>query len=117
LPVSEYREWLVDLQGITLGSLEVVAADGNSVDLLRYLADDGAENPAETLERAELRRVVAAGIEKLPEIEQTVLALYFDEELTLAEIGEVVELHTSRVCQIKTQALARLRAHLRRHWK
>ena len=116
LSLAEYHEWLVDLQGIALGTLEAVA-DGGSVDLLRYIADDSAEGPAEAMERTELQRLLARGIEILPEIERTVLALYFDEELTLSEVGQVVDLHTSRVCQIKSQAIARLRAYLRRQWK
>jgi RNA polymerase sigma factor for flagellar operon FliA len=55
---------------------------------------------------------VAEAIEELPERERMVMALYYDEELTLKEVGAVLELSESRVCQIHGQALVRLRSRL-----
>ena len=68
------------------------------------------------LERAELERLLASSIELIPEIEKTVLSLYYHEELTLREIAQVVNLHESRISQLKSQAIIRLRSHLAQQW-
>ena len=65
------------------------------------------------LERKELRAHLAKAIEQLPERERQILALYFEEELTLAEIGQVIGVGESRVSQLRSLALARLRTLLR----
>jgi RNA polymerase sigma factor for flagellar operon FliA len=114
--IEEYQEWLLELRGITLGSLQNLSSEDGSYDLLQYLADDRAESPARIYERAELERALTLAIERMPAIEKTVINLYFMEELTLAEIGQVVGLHTSRVSQLKMQAILRLRSHLERRW-
>jgi RNA polymerase sigma factor for flagellar operon FliA len=68
------------------------------------------------VERAEMERVLAEAIERLPKVERTVLSLYYYEEMTLREIGCVVGLHESRISQLKTQAILRLRSHAQKHW-
>jgi RNA polymerase sigma factor FliA len=55
-------------------------------------------------------------IEKIPAIERTVVSLYFYEEMTLAEIARVLGLHESRIFQLKSQAISRLRGHLLSDW-
>jgi len=65
------------------------------------------------LERQELREHLARAIQELPERERHIVALYYQEELTLAEIGEVIGVGESRVCQLRSQAVSRLRAALR----
>jgi RNA polymerase sigma factor for flagellar operon FliA len=77
------------------------------------LAIDPGEGAQVRLERAEMRQHLAAAIEELPERERQILSLYYHEELTLAEIGEVIGVGESRVSQLRTQAIARLRARLR----
>ena len=67
-------------------------------------------------ERAELERLLAESIDLIPVIEQTVLSLYYGEELTLREIAQVVKLHESRISQLKSQAILRLRARLSETW-
>jgi RNA polymerase sigma factor for flagellar operon FliA len=74
--------------------------------------DDG---PQGAYEDGFFKRAMADAIKELPEREQMVMALYYDEELTLKEVGAVLELSESRVCQIHGQALVRLRARLG-HW-
>ena len=74
------------------------------------VAMDPGEGPHAQLERAELREHARARrIAELPERERQILALYYEEELTLAEIGEVIGVGESRVSQLRTQAIARLR--------
>ena len=64
-------------------------------------------------QRAELRAHLARAIEKLPPRERHILALYYEQEMTLAEIGEVIGVGESRVSQLRTQAISRLRTSLR----
>jgi RNA polymerase sigma factor for flagellar operon FliA len=116
LPVAEYQEWLSGIRGLTLGSLETTGKDSEGRDLLRYLADSDEQWPSEILERAELERLLAEAIEKIPALERTVLSLYYYEEMTLREIAEVVELHESRISQLKSQAILRLRSFMYKHW-
>jgi len=84
--------------------------------LMKYIASSDIDSPAVQLERAELEKLVAGCIDGIPKVEKTVLGLYFHEELTLKEIGEVMGLHYSRVSQLKTQAIARLRNAIAKRW-
>jgi RNA polymerase sigma factor for flagellar operon FliA len=76
------------------------------------IAVDPGEGPYAQLEREELRQLLAEAITELPERERHILALYYHEEMTLAEIGEVIGVGESRVSQLRTQAIARLRSRL-----
>jgi len=114
ITLEEYHEWLVETHGLNIGSLECASSEGG--DLLRYIPDTGDRSPSSLLERAELERLLAAGIDRIPEIERTVLSLYFQEELTLREIAQVVKLHESRISQLKSQAVLRLRSYLAARW-
>ena len=113
--VEEYHEWLVEIRGLNLASLENGAGEQGR-DMLQYLPDNEEHSPARVLERSELERVLAEGIDSIPEIERTVLSLYYHEELTLREIAQVVKLHESRISQLKSQAILRLRSHLTKYW-
>jgi RNA polymerase sigma factor FliA len=115
--IEEYHNWLVETQGLSLGSLEVSAPDDeNSRDLLNYIADDQEEWPSRIVERSELQKLLAEAITKMPDMEKTVLSLYYYEELTLREISKVVNLHESRISQLKSQAVLRLRAYMEKRW-
>lgn len=116
LTMQEYHEWLVDIRGVNLGSLECTSADDDGRDLLKYISDDQEAWPSRLLERAELEQLVAQGIEKMPYIERTVLSLYYYEELTLREISKIVSLHESRISQLKSQAILRLRSYIEKRW-
>jgi RNA polymerase sigma factor for flagellar operon FliA len=76
------------------------------------VAVDPSEGPHARLERQELRGLLAEAITELPERERQILALYYHEEMTLAEIGQVIGVGESRVSQLRTQAIARLRSRL-----
>lgn len=116
IPLEEYHDWLAEARGLNLGSLEQHPPDEEGRDLLRFVADKQEDWPLQILERAELRRLLAQAISRMPYIERTVLGLYFQRELTLREIASVVNLHESRVSQLKTQAIMRLRAFLKKKW-
>ena len=114
--IEEYHEWLVDIRGVNLGSLESASPDEENRDLLKYISDDEENWPSKILERSELQKLLALALDKMPYIERTVLSLYYHEELTLREIAKVVKLHESRVSQLKSQAILRLRAYIEKRW-
>jgi RNA polymerase sigma factor for flagellar operon FliA len=115
ITLDKYHEWLVEIRGLNLASLEYAGSDQGK-DLLHYLPDTGENLPSTLLERSELEKLLASSIELIPEIEKTVLSLYYHEELTLREIAQVVNLHESRISQLKSQAIVRLRGQLAEQW-
>lgn len=116
LSIDEYRQKLTEMEGLNIGELEFTR-DGNETPvILKYAASTEEESPAVTLERAELERLIALSIDRIPKVEKTVLSLYFYEELTLREIAEVMGIHLSRVSQIKSQAILRLRTAMVKRW-
>jgi len=115
ISIDEYHEWLVEIRGLNIASLEYAGNDEGK-DLLHYIADEGDRLPSTLLERSELERLLAESIDSIPEVERTVLSLYYREELTLREIAQVVNLHESRISQLKSQAILRLRSRLAARW-
>jgi RNA polymerase sigma factor for flagellar operon FliA len=115
ISLSEYHEWLVEIRGLNVASLECAGGDQGK-DLLQYIPDAHDNLPSTLLERSELERLLAASINQIPEMERTVLNLYYHEELTLREIAQVVNLHESRISQLKSQAILRLRSQLAERW-
>ena len=116
LGINEYHEWLVEVRGLNLGSLEGASDDEDSRDLLNFISDDEEDWPSRLLERNELKKLLALAITKMPEVEKTVLGLYYHEELTLREISKILHLHESRISQLKSQAILRLRAYMEKRW-
>jgi RNA polymerase sigma factor for flagellar operon FliA len=115
LSVDEYRGWLVEIRGLNFGNVEYASGETGR-DLLQLVADRDDNLPSKLLERAELEKLLAEVIGHMPRIEQTVLSLYYQEELTLREIAEVVDLHESRISQLKSQAILRIRNHVEKRW-
>jgi RNA polymerase sigma factor for flagellar operon FliA len=89
---------------------------GEGTDVLRFISDEEDQWPSSLFERAELKRLVAATIERLPDVERTIVTLYYQKELTLRQIARVVQLHETRVSQLKSQAVLRMRAALCGKW-
>jgi len=116
LPVEEYQEWLTETHGLLIGSLDTQHTQENGKDLLSYLPGSSEEWPSELFEQAELKRFLADCIENMPPIERTVLGLYFYQEMTLRDIAKILDLHESRISQLKSQAIARLKARLQVYW-
>lgn len=107
--LDEYQRMLQEARGHQLVYLEDFNREDDDDYLDRHLAQEG-NDPLALLEDTDLRRRLVGAIEHLPEREQLVMALYYDEELNLREIGEVLGVTESRVCQLHSQAVARLRA-------
>jgi RNA polymerase sigma factor for flagellar operon FliA len=116
ITLPEYQDWLSDSRGLTLGSLENAGSEEEGCNLLRYLADSDEHWPSQILERAELERLLASAIDRMSDLEKTVLSLYYYEEMTLREIAKVLGLHESRISQLKSQAILRLRSFMQKRW-
>lgn len=115
--LAEYRQWLVEVRGINLAPMEQGGSgDGEGTDVLRFISDREDQWPSHLFERSELQKLVAATIERLPEVERTIVTLYYHHELTLRQIARVVRLHETRVSQLKSQAILRMRAAVRAKW-
>jgi RNA polymerase sigma factor for flagellar operon FliA len=114
--VEEYHGWLVDSRGLNLGSLESASGDDENRDLLKFISGDEESWPSRVVERSELQRLLVEAISKMPSMEKTVLSLYYYEELTLREISTIVSLHESRISQLKTQAILRMRTYMEKRW-
>jgi RNA polymerase sigma factor for flagellar operon FliA len=109
MPIAEYQKLLHEARGHQLIYLEDLADDHDESYLDRNCAGPALTDPLALLEDLDMRRELMAGIEALPEREKTVMALYYDEELNLKEIGEILGVTESRICQLHSQAVARLR--------
>jgi len=109
MPLADYQKLLQDARGHQLIYLEDLSGGNDDGYLERNLAGDGLD-PLAILEDQDMRRALVRGIEALPEREKMMMALYYDEDMNLKEIGEVLGVTESRVCQLHSQAIARLRA-------
>ncbi|EHC38407.1 RNA polymerase sigma factor for flagellar operon [Salmonella enterica subsp. enterica serovar Gaminara str. A4-567] len=111
IPVAEYRQMLLDTNNSQLFSYDEWREEhGDSIELVTE--EHQQENPLHQLLEGDLRQRVMDAIESLPEREQLVLTLYYQEELNLKEIGAVLEVGESRVSQLHSQAIKRLRTKL-----
>ena len=108
---SAYNKILDQLRTADLATIRQASVNSDGQSTLE-VAIDTSEGPLARLERIELREHLANAIQQIPERERQILALYYEEELTLAEIGEVIGVGESRVSQLRSQAVARLRSLL-----
>lgn len=112
LSMPDYTRALEQLRTLEIGvvrSLDAAADDGTP---WLELCIDPDEGVTARIERDELRQILARALQELPERERQILAMYYEEELTLAEIGEVIGVGESRVSQLRTMAISRLRSLL-----
>jgi RNA polymerase sigma factor for flagellar operon FliA len=113
LSPTEYAKVLDQVRTLDLGAIRQLDATGEDGTPLLELCMDSDEGPDVQLERSELRQHLAKALLELPDRERQILALYYEEELTMAEIGEVIGVCESRVSQLRSLALSRLRASMR----
>src|SRR3954453_15901272 len=114
--VDEFQDALVQISNSTIAALDelwsVSDSSGDAVSLLDTLTDENSLDPAAVMDQTDLKDRVADAIARLPEREKLVVALYYYENLTLREIGEVLGVTESRVSQLHTKAVLRLRGRL-----
>ena len=111
--LPELQKLLSDINSLEIGSLRVFSPqDGKEEDLCEYLSADRENSPLTQFLRAEMKERLSHAIEELPERERQVLALYYFEELTMKEVGMVLGVGESRVSQIHSMAVLRLRARM-----
>ena len=111
MPLGEYQKMLQDARGHQLISFEDLVDNTEESYLERHLADN-KNNPSLILEDENLRQLLVQGIDKLPEREKLMMALYYEQDLNLREIGDIMGVTESRVCQLHSQAVARLRVRI-----
>ena len=112
LSLADYQDMLSDGGGHQLVYYEDFHdGEGNDSFLDRYAVDDA--DPLRSLMEGDFRQAVVDAIDALPPREKILMGLYYEEELNLKEIGAVMGVSESRVSQLHTQAVARLRATLR----
>ena len=116
LDEEEYEELLATTSHMAVASLEELMEQEDALqptETDRPLEPSASEDdPARILDEEALKELIAEAVEQLPERDRIVIGLYYQDELTLREIGEVLDVTESRVCQIHTQAIARLRASI-----
>ena len=116
ISLLEYQESLLELSGVTIGSLDAPVREGSGHSLINYVADSEDNTPARLLERSELEKVVQEGLNKMPRVERIVLDLYYRQGQNIREIAPVLDLHITRISQLKAQGILRLRQYIERRW-
>jgi RNA polymerase sigma factor for flagellar operon FliA len=112
---DEFLKTMLKISSTSVLSLNDVWYSGDDADKISIgesIESPSSMNPDSTVEREEVKRVIVAAINELPEKEKKVLVLYYYEDLTLKEIGQVLDVTESRVSQLHTKAILRLRAKL-----
>ena len=113
LSLDDYQDMLGKVRGTQLIYLEDMSGDEGDHDFLdRHVADNGSD-PQHLLQDDRMRHALVEAIKKLPEREQLVMSLYYEEDMNLKEIAAVLGVTESRVCQLHSQSIARLRVKLR----
>jgi RNA polymerase sigma factor for flagellar operon FliA len=114
MKLADYQRLLGDLRGLDLGSLQRGSSDSeDSEDLCQTRTDIEADTPFLICLRAEMTGLLARCLAELPERERRVLMMYHYEELTMKQVGSAMGIGESRVSQIHTEALSRLRVRVK----
>jgi RNA polymerase sigma factor for flagellar operon FliA len=115
LTAEELEESLHEISRSSVAALDELwspSGTGDQIALIDTIEDESGPSPELSLEQTEVKEALAEAISVLPEREKLVVTLYYYEELTLREIGEVLGVTESRVSQLHTKAILRLKAHL-----
>jgi RNA polymerase sigma factor for flagellar operon FliA len=110
--LADYQELLGKVRGTQLFHLEDLSGDDGDDFLDRHVADEAA-NPLAMLQDQRMREALVEAIGRLPEREQHVMSMYYEHDMNLKEIAAVLGVTESRICQLHSQSIARLRSKLR----
>jgi len=113
VPLTQYQEMLQEAKGYQLIYFDQTDDDDGGDNYLDRNISDTDSNPMERISDARFRAAVIKSIDNLPEREKLLMGLYYEQELNFREIAEVLGVTESRVCQLHSQAVARLRSKLR----
>lgn len=111
--LEDYYDVLSDCQGHQLIYYEDFHDDDSNEHFLDRYVDDDSSDPVKSLLESDFRAALIDSIEHLPDREKILMGLYYEQELNLKEIGAIMNVSESRVCQLHSQAVARLRASMR----
>lgn len=114
IPLAEYQQLLQESRGAQLVYYEDFHEEGAS-DFFESFESLDEANPLELLQDERFRNALVKAIEKLPERERMMMGMHYEHDMNLREIGEVLGVGESRVCQLHSQAVARLRSMLKGH--
>lgn len=117
ITLEEFYELVDQIKGLNLGSFHDLGSqddDRNSEPLVRYVPDAPQMDPFFLFQKSEVKDLLAGAIDALPKKERLVVSLYYYDELTMKEIGKVLGVNESRVSQLHTKAMLRLRTKLRK---
>ncbi len=112
MPLEELHKNLDDLKGVTLGTFVEVGEDGEGESIISFVPDPDAEDPHQLFQASEIKDILRDAMEVLPKKEKFVVQLYYFDELTMKEIGTLLNITESRVSQLHTKAMLRLRGKL-----
>lgn len=115
LSIVDFHKLLDESRGVGVGVFRIEAEDEANISdssVLKYFVDDDSSSPVLVMEKSEMKKILAGFMDELPEKEKLVLSLYYLEDLNLKEIGNIMELTESRISQIRTSAIIRLRSKL-----
>jgi RNA polymerase sigma factor for flagellar operon FliA len=113
MSLADYQDLLGKVRGTQLVYLEDMSGDDGDDDYLDRHVTDGETNPLAMLQDRRMREALVEAIKNLPEREQYVMSMYYEHDLNLKEIAAVLGVTESRVCQLHSQSIARLRVKLR----
>lgn len=121
IDIETFHSLLDQLNGLTIGHFQQSSADEEKFDEdnipLRYVSNSQVDSPFDSVQKEEMRGILTDIIGQLPEREQLILSLYYYEELTMKEIGHVLGVNESRVSQLHTRTMLRMRARLQARLK
>ena len=113
MSLEELNKSLDELKGVTLGTFVDAGEDGEGESLISFVPDPDAEDPQIMLQAHELQVLLKDAVDKLPTKERFVVQLYYFDELTMKEIGTLLNITESRVSQLHTKSMLRLRGKLK----
>jgi RNA polymerase sigma factor for flagellar operon FliA len=113
LTLDDLHHSLDDLKGVTLGTFMDAGENGDGENLISFVPDPDGENPHILLQAQEVKNLLKTAVDRLPTKERFVVQLYYYDELTMKEIGTLLNITESRVSQLHTKSMLRLRGKLK----
>ena len=117
ITLEEFYELVDQIKGLNLGSFHDLSnqdEDSNKEPLVKYVPDAPEMDPFFMFHKTEIKAILATAVDTLPKKERLVVSLYYFDEMTMKEIGQVLGVNESRVSQLHTKAMLRLRTKLKK---